>query len=149
MGRFFEGFVDTQLIPNISVWLERNQGETDYHITQFLTGQGGCYRQYLSRCPVSSNTLEDADHLIFHWSGFAIERRNLNQAVERSGNLESMVEDMLRSKESWLLGNCNNTKQVCKGGEEEENSKTRNMSTTKGKATPGKNTKMVIPQCCG
>ena len=99
-----------RLIPNIRVWLERKHGETNYHITQFLTGHGGCYRQYLHRfglddfpnCPRCDGIPEDPEHVMFHCPRFAMERRSLNQVLGRSGTPESLVTEMLESEEKWL-----------------------------------------------
>ena len=65
------------LIPNIVEWLERKHEDTNYYMTQFLTGHG-CFRKFLHRfghdsspvCPHCKDQEEDATHVVFYCPRF-------------------------------------------------------------------------------
>lgn len=63
---------------------------------------------------------------MFHCPRFAIWRRNLNQALGRSVRLDSIVVEMLRSKEAHrFLHNDTNTERAAEKIKEEERSENK------------------------
>lgn len=89
------------LIPNISTWLQRNHGDTNFYLTQYLTGHG-CFRKYLHRfghdsspmCPSCVDEEENAEHVMFHCPRFA------TWALP-TANPQQALEFMLQSDENW------------------------------------------------
>lgn len=63
-GRWTHG-----LIPKVDAWYNRKWGQTDFHITQFLSGHG-CFNEYLlrfkkrndARCMYCDNPVDDVEH---------------------------------------------------------------------------------------
>lgn len=61
-----------KLIPSISGWMERNFGEVNYHLSQFLSGHV-CFEKYLRKIQKVENTscvdcgapMDDAEHAFF------------------------------------------------------------------------------------
>ena len=96
-----------RLIPNIEKWTTRKHGELNYHLTQFLTGHGG-YRQYLHRfghddsplCRTCGET-EDVEHVFTKCPRFLEERRPLPTTPNGGIVAENIVDEMLRSEETW------------------------------------------------
>uniref|UniRef100_W8ADE4 Putative 115 kDa protein in type-1 retrotransposable element R1DM n=1 Tax=Ceratitis capitata TaxID=7213 RepID=W8ADE4_CERCA len=97
-----------KLIPNVSKWIERQHGETDYYLTQFLTGHG-CFRQYLHKythadtpyCLHCSGETEDAEHILLYCSRFENERKQLIQCIRGTLTPESLLEAMILKKCTW------------------------------------------------
>lgn len=77
-------------VPNNRVWLELKQGETDYYIlsssgdTVVDIGSINTFRLDDSPNCLPGGTPEDADLVMFYCLRFAMEGRNLNQALGRS-----------------------------------------------------------------
>ena len=61
-----------KIIPNIKIWTERKHGETNYYLTQMLSGHG-YFQKYLHKmgktgspsCIYDDNCLDDAEHTFF------------------------------------------------------------------------------------
>ncbi|WP_236254242.1 hypothetical protein, partial [Rhodococcus sp. NKCM2511] len=61
-----------RLIGRLDNWINREVGEVDFNLTQFLTGHG-LFRSYLAKmrktadgnCPYGDSTLDDAHHTFF------------------------------------------------------------------------------------
>lgn len=95
-----------RLIPKIDVWLNRNHGEINFHLSQFLSGHG-CYRQYLYRfghddsniCPDCEGEVEDAEYVMFKCNRFRAERQELLELTGNDISPETIVEEMVRSEE--------------------------------------------------
>lgn len=93
---------DAQAHSNVRIRLERKCGETKYYVTQCLTGYDDYYEQNPHRvgldnspnCLENGGMRENREHVVFHCSGFALQRRILNQALG--------IAKMLKSKENWL-----------------------------------------------
>jgi len=95
-----------RIINSIETWVNRQHGELDYHLTQFLTGHG-CFRAYLYRfkheesadCPLCIGIPEDAEHVVFECPRFTEERNNICSP----GVLvpENILEFMLASEVGW------------------------------------------------
>lgn len=89
-----------KLIPDLTLWLNRRSGETNYHLTQFLSGHGG-FRKYLNRfghddspmCPTCPEIEEDVEHVMFHCPRFTQE----SALPEPS----SIIAYMMESEGNW------------------------------------------------
>lgn len=97
-----------KLIPNISSWLNRKQGEINFYMTQFLSGHG-CYRKYLYRfkrddspiCPVCIGVEEDVEHVMFCCPRFDEDRRELFEASDVLISTDNVITEMIKSEEVW------------------------------------------------
>lgn len=96
-----------KLIPNIKCWIKRKSGNTDYYLTQFLTGHGK-FNSYLKRfrireedCDDCHYELDNAEHAIFQCFKWDEMRLTLNQNVGAILNPENIVLEMLKSENTW------------------------------------------------
>ena len=96
-----------RLIHDVEVWTGRKQGETNYYLTQFLTGHG-YFRAYLRKigkvmqaeCLYCGLGDDDAHHTFFVCPQWQQARSSLTAEV---GDVEpeTIVVKMLESKEKW------------------------------------------------
>lgn len=96
-----------RLIPDVGRWTQRNYGEVNYFMTQFLSGHG-YFRRYLYRmgkvgdpgCIYCEGISDDAEHTFFECAKWGPERSMLR---ERMGDFDpdSIVGRMLESKGNW------------------------------------------------
>lgn len=97
-----------RLIARLDSWINRKHGETNYYLTQLLSGHG-CYREYLHRfgheespeCPNGCKIVENAEHVFFQCPRFEADRAELERALEGSVTPENLVERMLESETNW------------------------------------------------
>ena len=97
-----------RLIPNIKEWTSRRHGELDHYVTQFLTGHG-CFRAYQHRfrlddnpsCPACSESVEDAEHVLFVCPRFQVERAEMQTTLGRCLEPENLVSLMTETSEAW------------------------------------------------
>ncbi|XP_046829262.1 uncharacterized protein LOC124428802 [Vespa crabro] len=88
-------------------WINREVGEVDFYLTQFLTGYG-LFRSYLAKmrkvtdgnCPYGDSTVDDTHHTFFICARWSVERFALEQEL---GDIspENIVEKMLRGQKEW------------------------------------------------
>jgi Reverse transcriptase (RNA-dependent DNA polymerase) len=95
------------LIPNIRAWLDRGYGETEYFLTQFLTGHGN-FKTYLARIGKSEDTScyhcggeDHPGHAILECPQWADLRRSMESAVDRILTPETIVTTMTESEAGW------------------------------------------------
>lgn len=96
------------LIRNVKEWIERKHGETDFYLTQFLTGHG-CFREYLQKyghddgsdCPYCGNGCENALHIFFECPRYEIERSQLEELLKVRLTPGNIVPHMLQSQLVW------------------------------------------------
>lgn len=92
----------------VRVLLERKHEANKYHIIHFLTRRSGGYRHCVHRSGLDDSpncprcTRKDAEPVIFHYTRFAMERRNLSQrlcmSVSRRNNCGNVkIEGELKS----------------------------------------------------
>lgn len=94
-----------RLIPMIEPWIRRAHGETDYFLTQFLSGHGG-FNEYLHRmgkidsplCP-TCRQIETPEHVLFRCTRFD-EERKLAQ-ISPEVNADNLIRTMCESKSAW------------------------------------------------
>ncbi|CAB0029023.1 unnamed protein product [Trichogramma brassicae] len=98
-----------RLIPNIRVWIERRNGELNYHLTQLLTGHGFFKhhsRRYdynqSAQCPVCPSSIENAEHVFYHCPRFSEERERLHSLLYEVMTPENTTRLMLASEPNWL-----------------------------------------------
>lgn len=96
-----------RLIRNLGSWTERNFGEVNFYLTQFLTGHG-YFRSYLfhmgrvqtAECKYCGHTRDDAEHTFFVCDRWRTKRLLLE---EMTGNItpDNIIGLMLRNEDSW------------------------------------------------
>ncbi len=98
-----------RLIKNVKTWVERKHGQTDFYMTQLLTGHG-CFREYLYKyghdngvtCSFCGNSNENALHIFFYCPRYNVERTLLEQQIAEPVSPDNLVPHMLRSEQVWL-----------------------------------------------
>lgn len=94
------------LIPRVRPWTERKWGESDFYVTQFISGHGA-FMSYLWNhrrrnsatcmyCP-EDDTVE---HTLFDCPQWITDRRS-SGLEENRNNPSAVVENILSDKESW------------------------------------------------
>ena len=97
------------LIPNLKLWVEREFGEVNYYITQFLSGHG-YFRKYLHRmgkvdnptCIFGDCKNDDALHTFFHCEKWRQKREELEIKVGPC-NVDNIITIMTSSEENWRI----------------------------------------------
>lgn len=90
-----------QLLPRIIPWVNRQHGELNFYMTQFMTNHG-CFRKYLTRfghdsspsCPTCAGVDEDAVHAILICPRF---RRPFETEIDP----QQLVGEMIESVTKW------------------------------------------------
>lgn len=100
-----------RLIPNLVEWMTRADGETNFFLTQLLTGHG-CFRAYLFRfcrdwSPLCPDCLvdEDAQHVFFVCPRFAYERLEWRTAIgldEANLTPEALGVRLMSDPQAWV-----------------------------------------------
>uniref|UniRef100_A0A0A1WPA4 Putative 115 kDa protein in type-1 retrotransposable element R1DM n=1 Tax=Zeugodacus cucurbitae TaxID=28588 RepID=A0A0A1WPA4_ZEUCU len=80
-----------KLIGNVKTWVERKHGETDFYLTQFLTGHG-CFREYLFKyghddgtdCSFCGEGRESVQHIFFTCPKYEVERADSYKRARNS-----------------------------------------------------------------
>lgn len=107
-NRYTKGKWTQELIPDIREWQERQHGELDHWVTQFLTGHGG-FGSYLfktglrnsDQCDVCAET-DTPLHALFHCRRHITERRSLDAPTWPSSGRDVVVK-MLECSAAWKL----------------------------------------------
>lgn len=96
-----------KLIPSIAKWLNRPYGETDYWLTQALTGHGS-FNQYLYRfgkrenpeCRYCRND-DTAEHTLFECVRWDETRTQYRQETGQTWNLNNMKDSLISEEKQW------------------------------------------------
>jgi len=96
-----------RLIPELNSWINRNFGEVNYYITQFLTGHG-YFRKYLNRigkaespdCIYGDSDADDAEHTFFKCQKWTHKRAELERSIGPL-TVENAIPKMLVSENNW------------------------------------------------
>ncbi|CAD7001750.1 unnamed protein product [Ceratitis capitata] len=97
-----------RLITNLPAWIEREHGETDFYLTQFLSGHG-CFREYLYRfghddgtgCSFCNSAAENVEHIFFSCLRYEVERSTIEQLINERMTPDNIVSHMLQSRLVW------------------------------------------------
>ena len=127
-----------RLIPQVDNCVNRKHGEVTYYLTQMLSNHG-CFRAYLHRfkreetpeCPAECGVSEDTEHVFFLCQRFTDERKELEDTLGSTPELETLVKLMLTTEERWSAVSGFATAILRRFQEEEqERRKTRRPTTT-------------------
>jgi len=102
------GLWTKRLISDIRKWTDRRFGETDFHLTQMLTGHG-CFGYYLHKykkrddpaCVDCGSPVDDVEHTIFKCDRWWRLRRELEVKIEAVMEPDTVISVMLRNVENW------------------------------------------------
>ena len=97
-----------RLIPTIGKWTNRQHGELNYWVTQFLTGHG-CFRAYLHRfgrledgtCVYCAAPADTAEHTVFECPRWEARRTMLQIRIEQRIGPDYVVKCMLVDPNNW------------------------------------------------
>lgn len=97
-----------RLIPNIKTWTDRHHGDTDFYLTQLLTGHGS-FNSYLhklglhhtSMCKYCPGKTDDAEHTFFECKRWGNYRANAEATIGEKLNPTSLVNLMIQREETW------------------------------------------------
>lgn len=97
------------LIPDIRQWISNPCGETDYFVTQALSGHG-CFMKYLTErkkrdsdsCNYCGNS-DDAEHTLFRCTRWDYIRSDYKTHTGSVFNAENMMKYLTGTEEMWKL----------------------------------------------
>lgn len=95
-------------IKNVAIWDNRPYGQTNYHLTQALSGHG-CYQAYLHKykrtekpnCRYCNDPIDDAEHTIFKCDAWEAQRRRLRTITNTDIGSNNIIQTMLTNKDNW------------------------------------------------
>jgi len=98
-----------RIVPDIRPWVSRKYGQTDYYLTQLLTGHG-CFKSYLYRfnhetnpfCTHCAGVIEDAEHVLFVCPRYSAEREELSLNIGRNFIVTDFIDILLSSQNNWV-----------------------------------------------
>lgn len=97
------------LIREVKPWFTRKHGETNFHLTQILSGHG-CFCEYLYRfkklpspdCTYCGENIPDtASHTVFSCSRWDQYRFELENRLQQRLTTDNMIPLMLTSRDNW------------------------------------------------
>ncbi|KAJ8911834.1 hypothetical protein NQ315_012564 [Exocentrus adspersus] len=96
------------LIPDLRPWLRRKHGETDYFVTQFMTGHGsyGAYLQRIGKvedptCVHCGREVDTAEHAMFQCERWHRERTEMEAEVGERLSPANIINVALQSYDRW------------------------------------------------
>lgn len=97
-----------RLIKDVEKWSTRGFGNTDFHLTQMITGHG-CFGSYLYKYKKRLSpegvdckaVVDSAEHMIFVCDRWWEKRRDLEVKIEGDFEADSIIQLMLRSRSNW------------------------------------------------
>lgn len=97
-----------KLIPQLTIWLEREHGQVNFYLTQVLSGHG-CFKSYLARFKIVDNAVcnhcgmeeDNAMHTLFDCNAWSTDRDSLREKLGLTLTAENMVKVMISCKENW------------------------------------------------
>ena len=97
-----------RLIPTVRPWVERQHGEVDFFVTQFLSGHG-YYRAYLHRmgkvadsdCLYCPGIADTAEHTFFECDRWHVQRAHLSAEIGAVATPDNIVGAMLQGEGNW------------------------------------------------
>lgn len=102
------GLWTKRLISDIRKWTDRRFGDTDFHLTQMLTGHG-CFGYYLHKykkrddpaCVYCGSPNDDVEHTLFKCDRWWRQRRELEVIIGTEMEPDTVVTAMLQNAENW------------------------------------------------
>lgn len=100
------------VLPDIRPWYYRKHGETNYYLTQVLTGHG-CFQTYLARIGKVSSDIcvrcnsgekDDVEHTILRCQRFCRQREELMGALGNLDSVQVLINKMIDSEDAWHKG---------------------------------------------
>lgn len=103
-----EGRWTARLVGGIAPWINRDHGEVNFYLTQFLTGHGMFY-SYLYKCRRKSSPyciycpseVDSAEHTFFSCHRWTAARRTLQRELGVVLEPDTIVARMLQSQTCW------------------------------------------------
>lgn len=97
-----------KLIPDLEKWTTCKHVETNFYLTQLLTGHG-LFNAYLHRmglvdsplCKYCTTQDDDSNHTFFHCSRWDTERGAAREVVREALNPENLISLMISSEKKW------------------------------------------------
>ncbi|KAL7724809.1 hypothetical protein ACLKA6_003658 [Drosophila palustris] len=97
-----------RLVPKVHDWMERERGEVNFHLTEFISGHGG-FRDYLYRfrheaapwCPACPLQRENPQHVPYHCPRY----ESWTTQVSPPEEPEDLILFMAESEENWTSTN--------------------------------------------
>ncbi|PHT96528.1 hypothetical protein BC332_34546 [Capsicum chinense] len=97
-----------KLLPSLQIWMERTHGETDFFLSQFMSGHG-CFNSYLNRFKLTPSPLcalclaaEDTpEHAFFDCNAVENLKKTLEKELNSTISPENTISLMLVSTEFW------------------------------------------------
>lgn len=96
-----------RLIKSVKTWTQREHGEINYYLTQFLSGHG-YFLSYLEKMRKVTSPVclycegyDDAEHTFFTCERWSVYRRNIEEEIEGQLSPHNIVQKMHQSPENW------------------------------------------------
>lgn len=94
-----------KLIPAIKAWISGEHVETNFYLTQLLTGHGA-FNAYLNRmglrdslmCSYCPDETDNAQHTFFHCNRWAEDRRAAAESIGEDIHSDNLIPHMIGSK---------------------------------------------------
>lgn len=94
--------------PNLEEWCKRGHGLLTFRLVQVLTGHGsfGRHKERVGKvatptCGYCGDTCDDARHTLYSCSSWRAQRENMMTKLGGNLNPGELVQEMLRSEDSW------------------------------------------------
>lgn len=102
-----KGLWTKKLVGDVKKWCCRTHGQTNFHLTQLLTGYG-CFGQYLYKigkepspaCHHCGNSNDDAAHTLLACPAWEVERATLEETIGGTDD-RSLGQKILASQANW------------------------------------------------
>lgn len=96
-------------LPCLRDWMERSHGSMEFHLTQLVSGHG-CFASFLCRIQkidsddcehCDSGAADTADHTLRDCVAWSREREELEREIGEDLSLATVVQKIIKSKDSW------------------------------------------------
>ena len=96
------------MIPDVTVWLNRQHGEVDFFLTQLMSGHGFS-RKYLhkrgfassAQRPNAVSRSRTAKHILFDFSRFEEARREILEVAGVRLTVDNLADEMCVNEHIW------------------------------------------------
>ncbi|XP_066259135.1 uncharacterized protein [Euwallacea similis] len=108
-SRVSEGKWMRRLIPELREWIDKEHGEINYFLAQFITGHG-CFTHYLNQFEIRETDgcwycrrRDDAEHTFFECDKWREQRMRVEKELERAITPDNVIRIMLDNDKNWGL----------------------------------------------